>query len=583
MMRGDELVGVLSVQRYDPGAYGADDLRTLETIAEQAAAAVHNAELLARNRGLYLGGVRALVSAVDAKDPSTRGHSERVGRLAERIAAVMGLGLDETETVGLAGLLHDVGKIGVPDVILQKPAPLDDAERAIMVGHVHLGAGILAASGVDELRPLVPLVQHHHERVDGRGYPDGLAGDAIPLGAAIIGAADAFDTMVTHRPYRSARTDDEAVEELRRWAGSQFRSDVVEAIASLVTAGGPAATVLPPAPSASDPDAPSAGQLGDTRALGLLVELAALTRHIPDLREFLHRVTGIVRNRLSYQEVMLFLIDDDRNELVLAAHSGPEPTVRSDHRQPLDVGVVGEVIRTGRPWNVPDVSREPRYHSERAEPHGSELAVPLVAEGRTIGAVNVESDRVAAFTAGDEAVLAAVAGQLASAVHVAQLHDAATRAAATDGLTGLANHRAFFEALRAAADTAQPFSLVLMDVEGLKRVNDSVGHLAGDALLRRVARTIRRAVRAKDMVARYGGDEFAVLMGGVSGEAATRVAARVRQELLTAEADDGVRSTVRYGVATLPDDGDRSTELVAAADRRLYEMRSLDGAPKDRQ
>jgi diguanylate cyclase (GGDEF)-like protein/PAS domain S-box-containing protein/putative nucleotidyltransferase with HDIG domain len=582
MLRGDELIGVLSVQRYDPAAYCADDLRTLETIAEQAAAAIRNAELLARNRELYLGSVAALASAVDAKDPSTRGHSERVSWLAGRAAELLGMDRGEAETVELAGLLHDVGKIGVPDAILQKPGPLDDAERAIMVGHAALGAEILAAAGAHALRPLVPLVRHHHERVDGRGYPDALAGDAIPLGAAIIAAADAFDTMVTARPYRPARPLDQAVAELHRTAGSQFRLDVVAALAQVAAADSLSADILPDPPvggdpggqvTEQDPGTPAAGQMGDTRALGLLVELATATRHIPNLQQFLGHVAGIVQRRLGYQDVMLLLVDRNRGEIALAAHSCAEPSIRPDHRQALDVGVLGEVIRTSRPRNVPDVSREPRYHSERSEPRGSELAVPLIAEGEPIGVINVESDRVAAFTAGDEAVLTAVAGQLAAAIQVAQLHDEAKRAAATDGLTGLANHRAFYDALTRATATERLVSVVLLDVEGLKQVNDAAGHLAGDALLRRVARVIRDNVRAADVVARYGGDEFGVVMSGVDSEEASCVAARVRQQLLAAEADGAPCATVRYGVATLPEDGARATDLVAVADRRLYHMR----------
>jgi diguanylate cyclase (GGDEF)-like protein len=280
-----------------------------------------------------------------------------------------------------------------------------------------------------------------------------------------------------------------------------------------------------------------------------------------------------VRRRLDYENVSLLLVDQEGAGLVLAAHSGDAPGVRPDHRQALGSGVLGEVVRTGRPRNVPNVAVEPRYLSDVAEPRGSELAVPLVVDGQVIGAINVESDRTAAFTSGDEAVLTAVAGQLAPTILVAQLHDATKRAADTDGLTGLANHRAFYEALRAAADAEDPLSVVVMDVEGLKRVNNTAGHLAGDALLRRVADAVVRSVRVEDLVARYGGDEFVVIMRGVDGEEATQVAARIRRRLQRDRTKSAVRGTVRYGVATLPEDGTRAIDLVAVADRRLYAMR----------
>jgi diguanylate cyclase (GGDEF)-like protein len=319
-----------------------------------------------------------------------------------------------------------------------------------------------------------------------------------------------------------------------------------------------------------------AGQIGDTRALGLLVELATVTRHIPDLNRFLGQVVQIVQRRLGYQDVMLLLVDREREDLMLAAHSGTSAGVQPDYRQPLDVGVLGAVVRTGRARNVPDVNRDPEFYGHWVQAEGSELAVPLIVEGQTIGVINVESDRVAAFTAADETVLTAVAGQVAAAVHVAQLHDAAKRAAATDGLTGLANHRAFYDALNDATASEDQFSVVLMDVEGLKRVNDSAGHLAGDAPLRQVATVIRGHVCAGDLVARYGGDEFGVIMQGVGGEEAARVAAHIRHHLATIATTDPAVATVRYGVAAFPADGVRPNDLVAATDRRLYQMRDGD-------
>ncbi len=579
------VVGVLLLSRVGETPFTPEEFSVFRVLTEHAAAAIRHADLLSRNRELYLVGVKALVSAVDAKDPLTHGHSERVGRLAGRIAVAMGLNQAEAEAIELAGLLHDIGKIGVPDGILQKPGPLDDAERAIMVEHAATGGNILISSGADTLQPLVPLVRHHHERIDGHGYPDRLRGDAIPLGATIIACVDAFDTMVTARPYRPARPLDEAIAELRRTAGSQFRPDVVEALAEVLLSDESTRPTAPgvlaassPGLAASDPDSstPVAGQMGDTRALGLLVELAGEMRHIPDLPTFLARVTDIVRRRLGYQDVMLMLIDRDRDELALAAYSGIGAMIRSDYRQPLDIGVLGEVVRTGRPRNVPDVQREPRYHSERSLEQGSELAVPLIVEDHRIGVINVESDRIAAFTAADEAVLTAVAGQVAVVVHVAQLHDAAKRAATTDGLTGLANHRAFYDALTADTAAGRPLSVVLMDVEGLKEINDAAGHLAGDTLLRRVGEVVSRAVRAEDVVARYGGDEFAVIMRGAGGDDASRVAAEIRRELLEDGSEEGRSATVRYGVATLPDDGTQPTTLVAVADQRLYAMRDHD-------
>ncbi len=225
---GGRIGGVLHLSREGGRPFTDQEFTIVRILAEQAAVAMRNAELRARNRDLYLAGVRALTSAVDAKDPYTRGHSERVSRLAGRLGAALGLDDHAVETVALAGLLHDIGKIGVPDAILQKPGKLDEAEQAVMMRHAELGAEILAGAGTDSLLPLAPLVRHHHEWFNGAGYPDGLAGADIPLGAGAIAVADAFDTMVTDRPYRRRSTPDAAVAELRRCAGTQFDPWVVE-------------------------------------------------------------------------------------------------------------------------------------------------------------------------------------------------------------------------------------------------------------------------------------------------------------------------------------------------------------------
>ncbi|MEX1170032.1 MAG: HD domain-containing phosphohydrolase [Chloroflexota bacterium] len=164
--------------------------------------------------------VAALANAVEAKDPSTEHHCQRLANLAARLGAQAGLQGLELEAVAYGALLHDVGKIGVPEAILTKPAPLDAAEWDLMRRHPEIGERIcepLAAAGT-----FTPIVRHHHERWDGRGYPDGLRGEAIPLGARIVALVDAFDAMTHDRPYRRAMPTALAVNELRREAGVQF-------------------------------------------------------------------------------------------------------------------------------------------------------------------------------------------------------------------------------------------------------------------------------------------------------------------------------------------------------------------------
>ncbi|HUR83699.1 MAG TPA: HD-GYP domain-containing protein, partial [Solirubrobacteraceae bacterium] len=175
----------------------------------------------------YTGAIRALATALDARDPYTAGHSERVSALSVNIGRHMGLDRDDLEVLRLGALLHDIGKIGVPDAVLHKPGKLDDDEWATMRLHPVIGEQVVAS--MDTLAHLAPVVRAEHERWDGAGYPDGLAGTEIPLASRIILVADAFHAMTSDRPYRKALPRDVALTELCNNAGSQFCPTVVAA------------------------------------------------------------------------------------------------------------------------------------------------------------------------------------------------------------------------------------------------------------------------------------------------------------------------------------------------------------------
>jgi len=172
--------------------------------------------------------ILAFVRALDAKDPYTSRHSEKVAEYAEGIAQAMNLPLPVRERLRWAALLHDVGKIAVPSAVLNKPGPLDPEEWEIMRRHPVESARI--CEGVAAFRPLLPGIRHHHERMDGRGYPDGLRGDEVPLEARIIAVADAFDAMTSRRAYRDALSEEEALRQLEAGAGTQFDPVVVAAM-----------------------------------------------------------------------------------------------------------------------------------------------------------------------------------------------------------------------------------------------------------------------------------------------------------------------------------------------------------------
>jgi len=182
--------------------------------------------------------VTALANAVDAKDHYTQGHSQTVSRLAAQIARQMGLADPFIEEIRLGGILHDIGKIGVPEAILNKPSFLTPEEFEVMKIHCSRGAEILEPLKVKAIEGIRGMVRHHHERVDGTGYPDRLTGDTIPLGARIIAVADCFDSMVSERSYKQGRSMEEAMEELHRCSGTQFDPKIVEAFVLSVESAG---------------------------------------------------------------------------------------------------------------------------------------------------------------------------------------------------------------------------------------------------------------------------------------------------------------------------------------------------------
>lgn len=227
----NQVVGGLDICFKGAHTYTEEELDILSTLAEQAAVAIHNAQLLEKVHESYLSTIRALAATVEAKDPYTRGHSEAVRRLAVATGRQLGLDPQTLERLSLAALFHDIGKIGIPDSVLLKPGRLDEDEWALMQQHPILAENILRH--VLALADLIPVIRHHHERYDATGYPDGIPVQEEPL-AAIIGVADTYQAMTSDRPYRKALSHASAVEELRRSAGTQLVPEVVEAFIEAV-------------------------------------------------------------------------------------------------------------------------------------------------------------------------------------------------------------------------------------------------------------------------------------------------------------------------------------------------------------
>jgi HD-GYP domain-containing protein (c-di-GMP phosphodiesterase class II) len=231
---GDQLWGAINLEALEAKAFDEDDARLVQTVADQVGSALRSALLYEQLDRAYIGTAEALAAALEAKDSYTAHHARSILEHADSVGLLLGLDDNARRVLRFAGIFHDIGKIAVPEMILNKRGPLDDSEWQIVERHTLVGEQILAP--VEFLAAVRPLVRHEHERWDGSGYPDGLAGEAIPLGSRIILACDAYHAMTSDRPYRGAMPAPDARGELLCNAGTQFDPGVVEALLEVLAA-----------------------------------------------------------------------------------------------------------------------------------------------------------------------------------------------------------------------------------------------------------------------------------------------------------------------------------------------------------
>ncbi len=569
-----DIVGLLALGPKKAGVpYSSEDVALLRTVANQLAVAADNSRLYERTRDLYLASIKTLAATVDAKDPYTHGHSNRVASYAREIAKRMNLDDDQVVAIHLAGLLHDIGKIGIPDSILQKPGRLDPDERALIIEHAALGAKIISEN--PSLIPLAPLVRHHHEWFNGGGYPDGLEGTDIPLGAAIISVADTYDTMTTDRPYRAAPGREKAIAELKRCSGSQFHPGVVAMFLSMQETDETSEMTAVP----TYQPYLVAGRIStvDTRAMRIIYRVVQTIGEVTDLSGFITRVVDLIQREIGTGTVDIYLKDVDSHELISTTPATEETGIKELRIEP-GAGLAGWVAEHRVPARVEDTQHDAWGNRGRHPRTRSHLAVPLLIDGETIGVIDVQSPRTGSFTSDDETLLVIVAQQLAQVVEVAQLHDQLKKSAVLDGLTGVANHRHFYQRLEAelagAIRNEYDVSVMLIDVDGLKLINDTHGHIAGDAALKALAALLERESRSTDIVARYGGDEFAVILPGVDEGGALQYAARIERTIIDSTFQLHGSSiplpSISWGISSRGRDGDRAVTLVSEADSRMY-------------
>ncbi len=233
----ETMLGVIQVcNKKGNSSYSYEDMDLLKILGSQIAFVIQNAELFNNLEKAYLDTLSALTNAIDAKDSYTRGHSDRVTELSVRLAKEAKVENTDLEKIRLGGMLHDIGKIGIPENILNKPGRLDDHEFEVIKSHPVMGVSILG--GVEFLQNVVPIIKHHHERYDGNGYPDKLKGADIPFLARIVSIADTYDAMTTNRPYRKALTIEESLKEIERCKGTQFDPELADLFVKMIQRDG---------------------------------------------------------------------------------------------------------------------------------------------------------------------------------------------------------------------------------------------------------------------------------------------------------------------------------------------------------
>ncbi len=551
---------------------------------------------------LYLATIKSLALAIDAKDQYTHQHIVRVQRYAVATAVEMGLTGDELEGVNTGALLHDIGKLGVPEYVLLKPGRLTDEEFAKIKEHPRIGADIL--SPVEFPWPVLPAVKYHHEKWDGTGYPEGLAGENIPLPGRILAVADVYDALTSSRSYRNAWTHEKAIQTIREGAGSHFDPRIVAAFLRVIEgvvaemaaegcgplaprreADGSGATAAKSASRAEEVARDIQRASGELWALYEVAQTLSSSLGLQETLDILARRLEAILPRTA----CLFLLSENENDAVLTARAsvgvnqefftgcrtlGPNSTSRlvATRREtfvgdydPDDLMLTGA---QGVPWT----------------PLCSSLIVPIVHQERVLGTINLYHPEPDAFGPHDRQLLELIAERAAMALYNGLLFDRTRSHALTDPLTGLYNVRYLTQMVddccRRPDAADAPFALLCLDLDSFKPINDNFGHQKGDEVLSDLGRLFRATVRKQDVVARYGGDEFLVLLEEASRDEAAAMAERLSRAVENYDPGlfhprlGALHLDVSIGIACFPADGGDCATLISVADANMYRIKT---------
>lgn len=538
---------------------------------------------------LHLATVEALATAIDARDQVGVGHVRRTQIYSVGIGTALGLGDDELNALRAAALLHDIGKLAVPEHILNKPGRLTSAELEKTKVHSSVGASILEKVGFPY--PVVPTVRHHHEFWDGSGYPSGLSGERIPLTARILSVADAYDALRGTRPYRSGVSRDDACNFLRSRAGTQFDPHVVntflrnlkELEAEVEIHGFGYGLELVEQKETRQRSSYVEQIKRANQEVFSLYEMARDFGASSDLDSTLRLLSQKVQEFVPYETCIVYLLDDDGTHATATHVTGRNSDALAGKRIAAGEGASGYVLKKRKPVENVDPSLDFAFsHPEICNHYVGMASVPLLADERLVGVISVFSGKLAVYEEEHLRLLETISRIAADAISKSIKHAESEIYALTDPLTGLPNARClqlqFEKEVGRARRSGKTLQMLMLDLDGFKAVNDNFGHKAGDSMLKEVGRLIKGELRDYDFLARYGGDEFIAIVPDIENSDVIELCARIEAAVESYAAsynETGLSVGVSIGSANYPGHGESFEDLLIAADKAMYRTKAF--------
>ena len=526
--------------------FDSSDVSILTTISSQAASSIYNSRLVSDNESLSIEMVLSLAKLIDERDPYTHNHSANVANYATQLAKAINYPPEDYNRITMAGLLHDIGKIGIADSILHKPGRLTKMEREIMMTHAMKGAQILQP--VRGLHNIIPAVKHHHENYNGSGYPGRLEAENIPFEARLLNIADSYDTMASNRVYRQAISREEIIKEFQKMKGLQFDPMLTEAFLDILPSipvtnntNITSKSVVPRQVMTKEENLAqkqsSATDFGSHKFKLFLNSIRSISSAL-DKRELIYRAVNAAQELLGADHACFWIYED---ELLKPAfwtdgfdlEDYPSFTIK-------DSEIISYVAYRRIPVTIVDLSQEKRFKvNDYAKRNHFASAIAVAAESgeRLIGVLSVYNKTARNFGADDLPIITALAEQTATAINNARILEQKMDLPNIDSLTNLYNHRFFYEQLNFEMNRSRRynnnFSLLMLNIDKFRQYNETNGYFIGDEILKNMGELIKNNIRLVDIAARYKGEEFAVITPECRLDQAIVVAKRLRRAVAT--------------------------------------------------